>query len=209
MLGERISTCTSAHPVSPIVWAAWAERSSTPRPNGPRSFTRTTTERPVARSVTRSIVLNASHGLAQVSLLGSKISPSAVRWPANPGPYQLASPLKPPPPPSSGGGGPPIEVARSLRRVRSAASWLAMLASMLWSTAWRSAIARSRPRRAAARRVTSRVRASARVLSSDRWRRRVRWAMRICRSRSEEDELIRATSSTRWMSSENESEAST
>ena len=40
-------------------------------------------------SVTRSIVLNGSHGLAAVSLLGSKISPSAVRWPANPGPYQL------------------------------------------------------------------------------------------------------------------------
>jgi len=55
------------------------------------------------------MVLNGSHGLAAVSLVGSKISPSAVRWPAKPGPYQLASPVNPPrPPPAPGGGGGPL-----------------------------------------------------------------------------------------------------
>ena len=72
--------------------AACEERSSTPSPNGPRSLTRTTTLLPVTVLVTRSIVLKGSQGLAAVSLLGSKISPSAVRWPAKPGPYQVTSP---------------------------------------------------------------------------------------------------------------------
>ena len=64
----------------------------TPRPNGPRSLIRTVTVLPVTVLVTRTIVLNGSHGLAAVSLFGSKISPSAVRSPSNPGPYQVASP---------------------------------------------------------------------------------------------------------------------
>ena len=75
-----------------MIWAACAERSSTPCPNGPRSFTRTVTVPPVTVLVTRRIVLNGSHGLAQVSLFGSKISPLAVGSPANPGPYQVESP---------------------------------------------------------------------------------------------------------------------
>ena len=52
-----------------------------PRTNGPRSLIRTTTERPLFRFVTRTLVPNGSVGWAAVSAPGEARSPLAVRPP--------------------------------------------------------------------------------------------------------------------------------
>lgn len=69
----------------PMAFAADDERSMIrSRATGPRSVIRTTTDRPVERSVTRTRVPNGSDGCAAVSAAGSSGSPSAMRvWPGS------------------------------------------------------------------------------------------------------------------------------
>src|SRR5262245_19406197 len=75
------STLTFATPlpVMPSVSAADADTSTTrPRTNGPRSLTRTVTERPVSTSVTRNRVPNGSVRWAAVNSFLLNFSPLAV-----------------------------------------------------------------------------------------------------------------------------------
>jgi hypothetical protein len=67
---------------------AAAVDTSTTRPwtKGPRSLTRTSTERPFSMFTTRRQVPKGSFLWAAVSFLGSNFSPLAVGRPANPGP---------------------------------------------------------------------------------------------------------------------------
>src|SRR5690606_37418201 len=86
-------TRATPEPTMPTASAPARERSMTrPGLNGPRSLMRTTTERPLSSLTTRTRVLKGSVLCAAVSWLGSKISPLAVRRPANPGPYHDAIP---------------------------------------------------------------------------------------------------------------------
>ena len=78
--------------VSPILSAAPRDRSRLrPLTYGPRSFIRTTTERPLPVFVTRTREPIGRVLDAAVSSLGLKVSPSLVRCPTNPGPYQDAT----------------------------------------------------------------------------------------------------------------------
>ena len=78
--------------VTPIRRAAPLERSRLrPLTYGPRSFIRTTTERPLSGFVTRTREPIGSVFEAAVSALGLKASPSLVKCPTNPGPYQDAT----------------------------------------------------------------------------------------------------------------------
>src|SRR5262245_12027713 len=72
-------TLATPLPVMPNVSAADAETSTTrPRTNGPRSLTRTVTERPVSTSVTRSRVPNGNVRWAAVNSFLLNFSPLAV-----------------------------------------------------------------------------------------------------------------------------------
>src|ERR1051325_7673125 len=64
-----------------------------PRRNGPRSFTRRFTERPLSKLVTLIVEPSGSVGWAAVSLRWSNTSPLEVNLPRNLGPYQEASPI--------------------------------------------------------------------------------------------------------------------
>src|SRR5215213_6146535 len=78
---SRVST-TSPTPDRPMTSAALCEMSMTrPPPNGPRSLTRTTTERPVRSFVTLRRVPKGRLRCAAVSALRSNVSPFAVRRP--------------------------------------------------------------------------------------------------------------------------------
>jgi hypothetical protein len=74
--------------------AASRERSITRTPcGGSRSLIVTTTERPVASSVTRTRVPSGSVACAAVIAFSLNVSPLAVRLAWKRGPYQDASPL--------------------------------------------------------------------------------------------------------------------
>lgn len=76
------SSVTGATPEKPNRRAAVGVTSMTrPRTNGPRSLIRTTTERPLRRLVTRTIVPNGSVRCAAVMPLALAVSPLAVRPP--------------------------------------------------------------------------------------------------------------------------------
>src|ERR1700747_3161727 len=78
--------------VSPILSGALRDRSRLrPLTYGPRSFIRTSTERPLPVFVTRTREPIGRVLDAAVSSWGLKASPSLVRWPTNPGPYQDAT----------------------------------------------------------------------------------------------------------------------
>src|SRR5687768_8254880 len=80
----RISTLTRANPARTMSsrFAAARERSRIrPFTNGPRSFTRTTTDRPFSRFVTRTVVPNGNVRWAAVSFPLSNLSPLAVGRP--------------------------------------------------------------------------------------------------------------------------------
>src|SRR5213593_3501381 len=66
-----------------------------PHTKGPRSVTRTTTERPLARLVTRTRVPSGNDGCAAVIARASKRSPLAVGLPWKSAPYQEATPTAP------------------------------------------------------------------------------------------------------------------
>jgi len=69
-----------------------------PGTNGPRSLILTTTDRPLARFVTRTRLPRGSVVWAAVSAPPSNVSPLAVRRCSNPGPYHEATPTGPEPP---------------------------------------------------------------------------------------------------------------
>jgi hypothetical protein len=90
----RTRTGTVPLPSTPRARAAAYERSMIrPPTKGPRSFTRTSTERPLFRFVTRRRVPNGSVGWAAVSLSMSNVSPLAVGRPWWYAPYHEASPI--------------------------------------------------------------------------------------------------------------------
>jgi len=64
-----------------------------PLVDGPRSAIRTTTERPLATSVTSTCVPNGSVGCAAVSAPDTVVVPLAVVWPDAAGRYQDAVPV--------------------------------------------------------------------------------------------------------------------
>ena len=78
---SRVST-TLPTPARPMTSAALCEMSMTrPPAKGPRSLTRTTTERPVRSFVTRRRVPKGRLRCAAVSALRLNVSPFAVRRP--------------------------------------------------------------------------------------------------------------------------------
>src|SRR5580658_2182734 len=78
----------------PSCVAAAGERSMMrPLLNGPRSAIRTTTDRPLARSVTSTCVPSGSVGCAAMSAPGPGFVPPAVVWPEAAGRYQDAVPV--------------------------------------------------------------------------------------------------------------------
>src|SRR5262249_188114 len=89
------TSCTRAVPDStmPSVRAAALDTSIIrPHTKGPRSVTRTTTERPLARLVTRTRAPSGNDGCAAVIARASKRSPLAVGLPWKASPYQEATP---------------------------------------------------------------------------------------------------------------------
>src|SRR5207247_2175574 len=90
---DSIRTRAVPRPTMPSAVAAARDTSSTrPCANGPRSLTRTTTERPLARFVTRTWVPMGNERDAAVSACGSNRSPLAVRLPWHSAPYHDAIP---------------------------------------------------------------------------------------------------------------------
>src|SRR5438046_7943637 len=93
---ESNSTLTIAIPASmmPKALAAACDKSiMRPFTYGPRSLISTSTEPPVSILVTLALLPRGRVLWAAVNLESSKVSPFAVFFPLNPGPYQEASPI--------------------------------------------------------------------------------------------------------------------